>query len=123
MRAWMPAWLPSRESAVSSRRGTRPRARQGRMGGSRYRPRFPLEHASRTFAKQTAQAGRNSGEASMRLSGLAAIIAGLSWLLVGGNSAAPAAEILPEPTEPVVLEISGRIGNSHADGVARFDRR
>ncbi len=58
----------------------------------------------------------------MRLSGLAAIIAGLSWLLVGGNPAALTAEVLPEPTGPVVLEISGRIGNSHADGVARFDR-
>jgi len=58
----------------------------------------------------------------MRLSRFAALAATLSWLLTGSTSA-PAAGTLPQPSGPVLLEVTGRIGNANADGTVRFDRQ
>ncbi len=44
-------------------------------------------------------------------------------LLVGRTSSGEAADALPQPSGPVVLEITGSIRNTNADGAARFDRQ
>ena len=60
-------------------------------------------------------------EASMKSWRLA--VAALCLLLAGMSSATTAGESLPQPSGPVVLEVSGDIDNLNADGVARFDRQ
>ncbi|MDF2973837.1 MAG: oxidoreductase [Microvirga sp.] len=44
-------------------------------------------------------------------------------LLVGWGSPGQAADALPQPSGPVVLEITGSIRNTNTDGAARFDRQ
>jgi hypothetical protein len=57
----------------------------------------------------------------MSRNGLVALAAALASLLAG-EASAPAAEALPQPSGPVLLEITGRLGNTNAAGTARFDR-
>ncbi len=50
-----------------------------------------------------------------------AVVFIVSVLAVLGRFAAGHADPLPQPTGPVILELRGKIANTNADGIARFD--